>query len=379
MKSITWRLRNISLYLRARLYALVHGRANKKLSSVPEKIVIIQGARLGDMVCTTPVFRAIKTAYPKIKVTVVGDPVNQKLLAGHPDIDNYIIWKDNFPEVLEKLRAEKADYGFVCLPSLEGLTLLISSGTRFIAAPTISGGVSPYETSTYRSLLSLVEVVPHHFDHYAPREYLRLLEPIGIVTEDTTKKLTFPQEALDSARKILQSEGVMPGEKLVGILPGVGGLSFKGWAPDKFAKVADHVTEKYGARAIILGSGKNADAVNSTISKITPQSKAVNLLDKLSLDELKALISTLTLFVSADTGPIYIAEAFGVPTVDIVGPIKEQVQPPRGKKHKVVFVERERGMVGIVDSIAPDMNEALRQSEGTTVEMVTAAIDELLA
>jgi heptosyltransferase-2 len=379
MKSITWRLRNISLYLRARLFVLLHGKANRKLPAQPQKIIIVQGARLGDMVCTTPLFCSIKATYPTTKVTVVGDAVNEKLLAGHPDIDNYIVWKDNFSEVLAKLRAERADYGFVCLPSLEGLALLILSGTRFVAAPKISGGVSPYETSTYRSLLSLVHIVPHYFDHYAPREYLRLLEPIDIVTEDTTKKLTFSPEALMGARKTLQAAGVMPGEKLVGILPGVGGLSFKVWAPEKFAKIADYVTERYGARVIILGSGKNADAVNATISKIAPQTNAVNLFDKLSLDELKALISTLTLFVSADTGPMYIAEAFGVPTVDIVGPIKEQVQPPRGKKHKVVFVTRERGMVGIVDSIAPDMDEARRQSDEITVEMVTTAIDELLA
>ena len=34
------------------------------------------------------------------------------------------------------------------------------------------------------------------------------------------------------------------------------------------------------------------------------------------------------LFISVDTGPIYIAEAFNVPTVDIVGPVDENVQPP---------------------------------------------------
>jgi len=45
----------------------------------------------------------------------------------------------------------------------------------------------------------------------------------------------------------------------------------------------------------------------------------------------------MSLYVSADTGPIYIAEAFNVPTIDITGPVNENEQPPQGEKHKIVF------------------------------------------
>ena len=47
-------------------------------------------------------------------------------------------------------------------------------------------------------------VIPHKMRHYAPREYLRLLEPIGIFTEDTTKHLSFSSEAKNSIERFLE-------------------------------------------------------------------------------------------------------------------------------------------------------------------------------
>ncbi len=378
MKSIFWRLRNISFFLRAYLYVLLHGRPNRKLSGEPKKIVIIQGARMGDMVCTTPVFRAIKERYPESRLVVVGDNVNEQLMAGHPYVNRYIVWKNNFGEALRALREERADFGAICLPSLEGLALLILGTVGFIAAPKINGGQSPYETSTYKSLLRAVYKIPHYFDHYVPREYLRLLEPIGIASDNTKKHLTFSEKARASVNKIIEENCVELEKKLIGILPGVGGDPLKLWEPEKFAKVADYLWQKHHALPIILGSGIDALAVGKTLATISPETRVINLFNRLSIEELKALIFRLSLFVSADTGPIYIAEAFDIPTIDILGPVKENVQPPCGLRQRVIFAPREKGMLGVLDNITRDIKEARRQSEAITVEMVTTVIDELI-
>lgn len=378
IRSIAWRLRNLYLFWRAYLHAFLGNISNQKIPTNPKKIVIVQGARLGDMVCTTPIFRTIKERYPECQIVVLGDKVNRELLTGHPHVDRYIVWKNNFREVLRVLRAECADFGIVCLPSLEALSLLILGNTRCIVAPRIEGGTSPYETSTYRALLRFVKTVPHYFDHYVPREYLRLLEPISITADSTKKYLTFSEEARLGVRQILEKEGLKTNEKLVGILPGVGGDPLKLWAPEKFAKLADYVSRKFLARPIILGSGKDFGAVRAMLLAISPQTKAVNLFNKISIDELKALTASLSLFISADTGPIYIAEAFDIPTIDILGPVKEFVQPPRDARHQVVFAPREIGVLGVLDNITSNRVEARRQSDAITVEMVTPIIDELL-
>ena len=81
--------------------ALYRGSA-KQLTNAPKSVTIIQLAKLGDMVCTTPMFAAIKKAYPQTEVFVVGNNINQALLAGHPQVDEYVVWNDNVQDMAQK-------------------------------------------------------------------------------------------------------------------------------------------------------------------------------------------------------------------------------------------------------------------------------------
>ena len=101
---------------------------------------------------------------------------------------------------------------------------------------------------------------------------------------------------------------------------------------------------------------------------------------KTSIEELKALIAEFDLFIALDTGPIYVAEAFDVPTVDIVGPMDEREQPPRGPLNLVVVPPFPRiPQMHIMNARIFDVAEATRQTESITVAQVTEAIDQVLA
>ncbi len=103
----------------------------------------------------------------------------------------------------------------------------------------------------------------------------------------------------------------------------------------------------------------------------------IDLSQKLSIEELKALIAALKLFISVDTGPIYIAEALGVATVDIVGPMDEREQPPHGERHRVVVAQRTQPAVHIMNASMVDIAEARRQTDAITPAMVLKAVEEL--
>jgi ADP-heptose:LPS heptosyltransferase len=112
-----------------------------------------------------------------------------------------------------------------------------------------------------------------------------------------------------------------------------------------------------------------------------PESDSVvNACEKFSIDELKACISKLDLFVAVDTGPIYIAEAFDVPTVDIVGPMDENEQPPRGEKHVVVIPPNHRiSELHIMNAREYNAEEALKQTLSVMPEMVFTACEKILS
>ncbi len=378
MKALSWRLKNISLFLRAVAAALA-SRRNRTFTGQPQNILIIQGAKMGDMVCTTPVFRGIKERYPSCRIVVVGDAVNQKLLEGHPSVDQYIVWENSLSFMTAQISDVRPDAGILILPSLLGLALLLIAKVPFIIVPRIKGGSSPYETRTYKLLSLFVTVAPHHFDAYAPREYLRLLEPLKIFKENTKKTLFFSEAARKSMEEKLSKNGIdLARDFVVGIGPSVGGDPRKRWAPEKFAAVAQGLILR-GAKVTVVGSGRDKGDIEEMMSALSHEPRAVNLLDTLTLEELKALLSELSLYISADTGPIYIAEAFDTPTIDIVGPVKEQVQPPRGEMHRIVMANRKSGIMGVLDNMPTDKKELRRQTEEITAEMVLSEVDLLLA
>ena len=122
---------------------------------------------------------------------------------------------------------------------------------------------------------------------------------------------------------------------------------------------------------------KPAALLDKTLEIIKGQTPIVDLCGHLNIDELKALISKMSAFISVDTGPIYIAEAFGVSTIDIVGPMDENEQPSRGPRHKVVVGERLKPELHIMNARVYDETEARRQIDSITVDMVMRAFREL--
>lgn len=339
-------------------------------------ILIIQAAKLGDMVCTTPMFRAVRHTYPEARLCVMGDALNKEVLAGNPYIDEYIVLPKEGGKLRDIIRSKKIDYACITSPNPRVLLALVLARVPRIVAPKIIGGFSPYYTKTYRLFSLFVTQVPHTMGTYAPREYLRLLEPLGIYTDDTRKDIFITDAAKERVQKMLESAGVRQDELLVGIAPGVGN-KIKVWGANRFAEVAAELQKKYGAKIVVIGGSRDADEVQAMLTARAGKEGVIDLSQKLSIEELKALIAKLKLFISVDTGPIYLAEALGVATVDIVGPMDEREQPPRGDMHAVVVAPRTAPAMHIMNASMIDTAEARRQTDAITPEMVVKAAEEL--
>lgn len=374
---IRLQLKNFLLLFLCIVKYVFYGKANNSVRN-PKKVLIIQMAKLGDMVCITPMFRAVKMRYPNCKVYVLGDKINQELLAHSPDVDKYIVFQRGlFLKTAGMIKKEKIDFGCLTGPSPESLALLYLSGISSIAAPFIKGGFCPHETRSYAILRTFVLNTPHTMGQYAAREYLRLLEPIGIHDTDTRKHLACSRGAEIRIKNFFQENKISSEKNLIaGIFPSTG-HKVKLWPPRRFARVADYLYKKYDAKIIIVGGKADKKEVDEMIRALAPETKVINTLNFFSVDELKALIARMSLFISVDTGPIYIAEAFGVPTVNIVGPMDEKEQPARGTFNRIVKVERKSPAIHVMNNKVYDAREAARQVNEISVAMVTKEIDDL--
>jgi len=355
-----------TLLLRCFAYAPFRGLAHR-VPKVLARIGVVQLAKLGDMVCTTPIFAALKRAYPQAQVVVVGNTLNRELLTGHPHVDEYVVWGQ------QTLRGLKLDVVLLATPNTEALAAAYLAGAPSIICPRVEGGWSPYETRSYRLLRTLCTTVPHRMGHYAPQEFLNALAPFGIRSTDTSKELfitTTVQAAVDA--KLAPYTQTFK----VAIAPGAGN-KIKEWPPERFNEVAKHLVGKKDALVVIIG-GPADTGLAKIVAKDLPQGSILDTTGKLSIEELKGLIKRISLFVSADTGPIYVAEAFDVPTVDIVGPTDEHEQPPLGQMHKVVVsYSRTNPQLHVMNARVYDAEEARRQVDDISVQQVIMEIEKL--
>ena len=342
-----------------------------------QRVCVVQTAKMGDMVCTTPLFRAIKNTYPQAQVFVVGDNINKDILADNPDIDGYVVWHNDYQQLVQELLGLRVDFACLTTPNFFALAGLYLSGIPAIAAPKVLGGWSPLQTAGYKLVRTLVLSVPHTMGQYAPREYLRLLEPIGITTTDTAKHLQYSQTAKEQVAQFLARHALV--EKKFAIISPSAGNKIKRWPANRFAEVAQYLVQK-GLSVVVIGGKRDKEEVEEMFFALQEKNNhIINALGQFSIDELKACISQAALFVSVDTGPLYIAEAFGVPTVDIVGPMDENEQPPRGPKHAIVLApNRSKPQLHIMSARLYDSVEAERQTEAITTQAVINAVESVL-
>ncbi|MGH7410135.1 MAG: glycosyltransferase family 9 protein, partial [Candidatus Methylomirabilis sp.] len=169
-------------------------------------------------------------------------------------------------------------------------------------------------------------------DGHIVRKNLSLLTPLGIVVGSPDFGIRVSHEAEARVASLLKEAGLGPGDRLVGIHPGVGHPR-KRWDPDRYAQVGDRLQEGEGAR-VILTAGPGEDALVSHVASRMRTSPVV--IPLLRAAELAALLSRYDLLIAGDTGPLHLAAALGCHTVAIYGPSDPVRVAPVGKGHQVL-------------------------------------------
>ncbi|MEK7138173.1 MAG: glycosyltransferase family 9 protein [Patescibacteria group bacterium] len=365
------------LLLRCVARVVLFGRADK----VPEKIsrvIVVPTGKLGDVVCCTPVLRAIRTHLPHARIIVAGNSkLHRPLLVDSGLVDEYLDLVS--PGALGRTKRCRADVALVTGPSYGAAALLCAAGVPLVVSARVEGGFSPSETRPYKILKRLIKTFPYRIGEHAPRERLRVLESLGIFSDDTTKHLGFSESGSRKVDQFFLDHNLDLAKDFVVGMSLSSGNKIKEWPVDRFAKVADYLYEKYRAMVVIIGTKGDCEKTKEMLSFLDRKTKATDAAGVFDLDQLKAFISKLHLFISVDTGPIYIAESFNVPTIDIVGPVDERVQPPRGLIHRnVVPPHRVKPELSILNARSYNQAESLRQVLSITVPLVLETINKLI-
>lgn len=311
-------------------------RARRARMAPPERariLVIPIMTRVGDLVCATPVFRALKLRYPHCRLSVLVAKNVAGIVRNNPRIDELIVMNDvPFKGVSGRGRLflflfrQRFDYAVALANNPFG-----SLAALWSAAPLrIKTVVRPRTTVEMLTDWWNNRCVRYAHGTFLQDHYIRLLAPLGVPYSRPVKEVFTTLIGEAHADTFLRAHRCAGAPFLVGITV-TAGNRVKEWPPQRFAELADRLIEQDGARVIFIDSAGNASAVQGVISFMRHKESAVAATE-FALEELPSLITRLSLFIAVDTGNIYIAHARGVPLVDIIGPVEPHEQPPRDEK-----------------------------------------------
>ncbi|MBI5048351.1 MAG: glycosyltransferase family 9 protein [Deltaproteobacteria bacterium] len=313
------------------------------------RILVIQTAKIGDLICSTSVFRAIKKKYPDAHLSALVNPVAIELLEYNPYI-NEIVSLDNglYKGFTGKMRLAKLfrngryDIAVSLNPNVP-LTLAMLWGlipVRVSIMPDFSG-------ITYRlaSMFS-THLEKHIRGRLVAETYMEMLKAIGIDSKDIAKDVFKSPDAdkrvVGETLVVSHWEGTSPSptkqnSKLVGLAV-TSGNRLKEWGAEKIAALINKLVSELNAYIVLIGSEKDQDVADKIFKTIMRHDKVINTVGVFTISELPALIESLSLFIGVDTGIIYMADALNIPVVDIAGPSDMEDQRPTGRK--IVIIQK---------------------------------------
>jgi len=301
---------------------------------IPDKILIIQTAFLGDVVLSTPLIKAVKKNYPNSKIFFLLIPQTKELLQNNPNLDGIIVYdkKDkerrvsSFIALARRIRACGFELALIPHRSFRSALLAYLAGIPQRVGFDKSSGAFLF-TKKIKYTQNQPEV----------KRNLSLLEKDIPPENDCLPELFPSEDDFKYIEELFKNWGIKKEDKIVGIAPG-SVWNTKRWLPERFGEVAEALIEKLGAKVIFIG-GKEDEKLCLEIAS-NMKSKPLTAAGKTSPLQSAALIPRCRVILSNDTAPMHMAVAMRVPVVAIFGStIPEFGFAPTGKNDLVIQKE----------------------------------------
>ncbi len=330
-----------------------------------KRFLIVRTDRLGDVLLTTPISRALCQHYPEAQITWLVSSYTAPLLEQNPDI--HAVWVDHggpLEALIARLKQEKFDAAIVAFPRFRAIWAIWRAGIPLRIGP----------ASKWYSLFLNRRMWQHRSEgkkHEADYN-LELLAPLGVPAGRLPTALHLRSEEKDWAKRYLTGQRITFHKPLVCIHPGSGGSSQR-WPLKQFMELGDRLQE-VGCDVIATGGpGENYQNIMIDQMRRIPVFVAAG---SVSLRQFASILSCCNLTVTNSTGPLHIAVALEVPTVSIYSPIPtchpQRWGPypayPKGDARHAVFMPSDGEMSSVtVDEVFAECKKKLGIRQGVSV------------
>ncbi|GAC1617697.1 MAG: glycosyltransferase family 9 protein [Ktedonobacteraceae bacterium] len=334
--------------------ALQAARQRRKLIPANPRILLIRPDHLGDLVLTTPILQALKTAVPEAHIAMMVGPWSSEVVARHPAIDRLLLCP--FPgfqrafqkplapyiqlvSIAQQLRRKSYDLAINLRPDFWwGAALIYLAGIPQRIGYALEPGV-PFLTSA----------LPFQSPEKATVSNLRLVSaaleilgrpPLEQPFTPARYPLEFTPTATEQAwvTEHLNQAGITTQNSVVVIHAGTG-AEVKLWRTEAWSTCASALptllTSTLPVRIILTGSQRERLMLEKIASGMT--STPLQLTD-ITVGQLAALLQRAQLALGVDSGPLHLAVAQNTPTLHIFGPTDPRIFGPWGEAERHVVI-----------------------------------------
>ncbi len=314
-------------------------------------ILVVRRDNIGDLICTTPVFSALRERFPNARIDALVNSYNRPVLIGNPDIDHvYAYTKAKHREVGEtlvgvhlrrlrlmlSLRACRYDAMILANDGDTHRTLKLA---RWIAPRQVIGYRNANEPADPRLDIALQPDPAHR---HAVAVSFALLAPLGITGTPPAMKLVPDAALLRDVRTRLDALSEKKTGPVVAIHISARKVPQR-WPVERFAALMSALHAQCGARFVLLwapGASDNPTHPGDD-AKAEALMQATRALPVLACrtERLEALIGAVAAcdaMICSDGGAMHVGAALGKPIVCFFGNSDAERWHPWAVPHRVL-------------------------------------------
>jgi len=284
------------------------------------KILVIGTGGVGDIVMKTPLFDCLRRSFPRAEITFFTSSGPECLIVrGHPGVDRVItltgreaLTARHLGQVLERLKKLRAERFDMVLTTHQGIRFRGALFSYLLGVPIRVGFDKGGRGALYNHRVAVCDADARHATDWN----LDLARALGVKVAKAELSIALSPGDRAFASAFLGDRNAGEDALLVGIFPGSKRIS-RLWPAERFARVADALSDRYRSRLILLGGEREREAIGEIKCKM--RHEPITAIGQ-GIRETAALIERCGLMISTDSGPMHLAAAVKTPVVALFGP-----------------------------------------------------------
>ncbi|MBP2656696.1 MAG: glycosyl transferase family 9 [Firmicutes bacterium] len=294
----------------------------KKLGGF-ERVLIIRLSAIGDVIQASPVAQALKKFFPHSRISWVVETKSKDVVEGNSNLQHVFVWPRKEWEAEAKKTGNvykliKRNWNFITKIRQQRFDIVIDLQGMYR-----SDFISYFSGAKHRICLPNPPEPCVGANIYTPNRafstvyerYLSVLLHFGIEEAQPILEMPLTAAAEIYSRYFMINHGLQARNFII-FNPSTSWPS-KCWALENFAKLGDMLAAEFKMPIVVFGD--KSDKYMAQAISMQMNNPIIDATGSMTLKELGAVAKQAGIFISGDTGPLYIAQALQVPTVALFG------------------------------------------------------------